>query len=209
MTHASIAADILERAHQIWPLTAVESGPDRWWLVGSGALAAHFPATWWRGLGDLDITINATPEVRNALLSKASGEPDWAGDFREWLITRPPRVGSSEEFSADILNGTAIRFRQVRLTPGVWRSTMHPRLSVPAKQAVIATPAGIAVLAPELVLLGKSRQVRPKDFNDFKTAVRLLEPPRRESLLAMLPASHPWRRQLSSDDSAAPTVPLG
>lgn len=194
MTNGGAATAEWTRACRRWPLSAIEGGPNRWWLIGGAALAAYFGPDWWRELGDFDVTINLVPDVVDALADQSNDEPAWAAEFRNWLQTGHLADESLRTFSVGATSGPSLSFRRVSLPAGQWSSTMHPDLVVDATEAILQAPDGTAVLAPELVLLGKSRQGRPKDLVDFTAGIRLLDAPRRERLLAYLPPDHPWRR---------------
>lgn len=59
---------------------------------------------------------------------------------------------------------------------------------------MLTTADGLPYLAPELQLLYKSNDVRPKDDADAAIVIGLLDPERRGWLAAHLPAGHPWAR---------------
>lgn len=176
-----------------WPLGPVGSGPDTWWLAGSAALAVHLRGRLHRPLGDLDVTLRRTPRLAGLVGRPAAEEEPWAADFRAWFAAGPTGRPGNQPFVLRRARGLPVEFRSVELPPGVWRSAGRPELALRAAEAVLRSAAGVAYLAPELVILGKSRQLRPKDHEDFDRVVPRLEPEIRSRLLDLLPAGHPWR----------------
>jgi hypothetical protein len=81
-------------------------------------------------------------------------------------------------------------------TDWIFRRDASTRL--PWDEAVLVTPKGMPYLAPELQLLFKSKNVRPKDDLDAKTVIPLLEPTRRQTLATMLPKHHPWQELIDA-----------
>ena len=173
-------------------MAALAGGPGGWWVTGGGALALHFH-NFWRPLTDADVTLCRTPVLLAALLgSPAPPEVDWADDFRAWLIDTDP---SAVDFSVDDLRleKMPLSFRQARLPQGLWRSEARPGLVIDAAVAIRLDSRGIAYLAPELVLLAKSRQGRERDRLDFVEAVARLDAGSLAKLAGFMPKDHPWR----------------
>lgn len=174
-----------------WPLRLFEGGLDHWWLTGSAALAVHFGGLW-RPLGDLDVTINRTVVVAAAVSQSSDPEEPWTMDFRAWFAG-PSALPSNCTFLVPDSYGLPASFRCAELLRGYWSSTFQPELVVEASEAILRSESGVPYLAPEWVLLGKSRQRRPKDRDDFDRAVPLLQPVIQTKLFGLLPAGHPWR----------------
>jgi hypothetical protein len=63
--------------------------------------------------------------------------------------------------------------------------------------AVPVTADGIPYLAPELQLLYKSNELRPKDEVDPAEVMPALEPRQRKPLSHLLEPGHPWQQRLS------------
>ena len=85
----------------------------------------------------------------------------------------------------------------------VWRYRREPSILRAKERMSLKSQSGIPYLAPELVLLFKSRntsnQERPKDQTDFEKTFPHLEPERRAWLYWALMATspdHPWINQL-------------
>jgi len=86
---------------------------------------------------------------------------------------------------------------------GVWRYRREPLVLRSREKMSLKTADGIFYLAPELVLLFKSKNTgnheRPKDQGDFEKTIPHLEPERRAWLYWALMATspdHPWIKQL-------------
>lgn len=86
---------------------------------------------------------------------------------------------------------------------GVWRYRRSPAILRSVERMGLVSAGGIPYLAPELVLLFKSRNTgsvpRPQDQVDFELVVPLLEPERRAWLRWAITATqpdHPWLETL-------------
>ena len=81
-----------------------------------------------------------------------------------------------------------------------WVYRRDPDVRLPLARALRQGPAGLTVLAPEIVLLYKSKAPRPADEHDFNAALPLLEAEARAWLRAALlragPA-HTWAAALA------------
>jgi len=96
-----------------------------------------------------------------------------------------------------------IDFLLTDIEEGVWRYRREPRILRAVERMSLISAEGVPYLAPELVLLFKSRNTsgseRAKDQNDFENIVRHLELERRAwlrwALIATQP-EHPWLKQL-------------
>ncbi len=196
-------AAIIEMLCRTWPLSMFEGGPDSWWLTGGAALAVHFGG-WWRPLGDIDVTINRTDIVTAAVGLPSLAEEPLAHNFRAWLAAGHTDSPGNRPFAVDVFD-LPISLRCVRLPPGLWYSTGRPELVLRADEAILRSETGMPYLAPDLVLLGKSRQRRRKDRLDFERAVPRLEPWRRTRLLGLLPPRHPWRGDSVSQTDEQPS----
>ncbi|HEX4124932.1 MAG TPA: GNAT family N-acetyltransferase [Tepidisphaeraceae bacterium] len=80
-----------------------------------------------------------------------------------------------------------------------WIFRRNSSVKLPLERTIIPSAIGLPILAPEIVLLYKSRSLRPKDESDFECALAALSPARRcwlaEALQFCAP-SHPWRKLL-------------
>lgn len=187
------------------PLTprAVEDvfvdAPFRWWVGGGVALELHVGRSW-RSHDDLDIGVLRTEanEVYSWLTDwdlwvAARGElRPWQGQPLElhhgennvWARENPK---SSWRFDLTIGSGDE--------TEWVYRPDQRIRRSW--DRAVLWTPWGLPYLAPELQLLFKSRDPRPKDHLDARQVIPLLDPDQHTFLADHLDDDHPWRQQVA------------
>ncbi|GIG66338.1 nucleotidyltransferase domain-containing protein [Phytomonospora endophytica] len=78
-----------------------------------------------------------------------------------------------------------------------WICRRDETLRLPYADIIRRTPDGIPYLAPELVLLFKARNVRPKDQVDFDGVVPLLSDSQRAELRALLTRVHPGHEWLA------------
>lgn len=85
-----------------------------------------------------------------------------------------------------------------RGTRDFWVYKREPSIRVPRTSAIRRTSAGIAYLAPALVLLFKAKHRREKDDLDFRTTLPSLEAGERAELLGWLEAMHPGHEWIAS-----------
>ncbi len=171
----------------------------RWWLSGGHALEAHL-GTSWRDHDDTDIAISRSdaPRLLDVLhgwdihigsagvLSTWAGDPLDAGRSQNNLWCRPTPAAP---WMIDVTVGDGNEHE--------WIYRRDPTIRRPWDDAVLTTPDGTPYLAPELQLLFKSTDIRPKDDLDAATVVPLLEPERRSWLANHLPATHPWQTTIA------------
>lgn len=166
----------------------------RWWLSGGHALEAHLGRSW-RGHDDTDIGISRSdaPRLLDVLggwdihVGAAGVLTPWAGDRLDparsqnnlWCRPTPDSA-----WMIDVTVGDGDE-RQ-------WIYRRDARIRRPWDRALLSTAGGVPYLAPELQLLFKSANVRPKDELDASTVIPVLESERRSWLAAQLPAEHPW-----------------
>ena len=77
-----------------------------------------------------------------------------------------------------------------------WRYRRHALIGLDARDLGRLTPDGLPYLRPEIVLLYKSKDPRPKDESDFLTVLPRLDPAQRAFLAAGLWATAPGHRWL-------------
>jgi hypothetical protein len=80
-----------------------------------------------------------------------------------------------------------------------WVYRRDPRVRIQWGQAVLRTAEGVPYLSPELQLLFKSKNVRPKDDVDARQVIPELEAERRDRLARLLPENHHWQRLLRAE----------
>ena len=174
--------------------------PAPWWITGGHALELHLGRTW-RAHDDIDVGIRRcdAEEVLGHLIARG-WEPvvAAAGTLSPW--------DGGPLSAAEHLNNVWCRRPggdwQLDVTVGdgddaAWVYRRDPSLRRPWTRAVLDRD-GIRYLAPELQLLFKSTDVRPKDTVDAVQVVPALDPGRIAFLDARLRGEHPWRAVLDA-----------
>lgn len=174
--------------------------PFRWWVSGGYALELHLGRSW-REHDDTDISFRRSdaPLVRLLLqdwdlhLAAAGVLSRWTGDELDpqahhnniWA-----RRAANEPWELDLTVSDG--------DDANWIYRRDPSLTRDWGAAVLRTPeTDIPYLAPELQMLFKSKDIRPKDDLDAEQVLPNLSPPRLEWLGKALPHGHQWLRQLS------------
>jgi hypothetical protein len=83
--------------------------------------------------------------------------------------------------------------------PGQWVNRRLPSMTLPLDKATWGDPEGIRYVNPEILVLFKAREARPKDEADFEEIVPLLAKHRLTWLrdtLAQVHPGHPWLDRL-------------
>lgn len=177
-----------------------EGAPFRWWVSGGRALELHVGRSW-REHEDLDIGV-VRQESMVALY-------EWLEGWDLWLAfggKLTPWMGEALTNRLDVNNVWGrlpdASSWQIDLTIGSgdhdhWIYRRDPSIERPWSDAVLRTPEGVPYLAPDLQLLFKSKNPRPKDDLDARVVGQFLRKEQRQFLLAHLSDGHPWRKLLS------------
>jgi aminoglycoside-2''-adenylyltransferase len=172
--------------------------PRRWWICGGHALEL-FARRSWREHDDVDVGVlrGDVPGLR-ALLQGWDIQIAAAGVVRPWAGAVPSeaahennlwcRPAATAPWGIDIAVGSG--------DDASWAYRRDPSVRVPWENAVLFTADGVPYLAPELQLLFKSKNPRPKDDVDARVVIPLLDKARGRWLRANLPQDHPWRELL-------------
>ncbi len=172
--------------------------PFRWWIGGGLALELHVGRSW-RGHSDTDLGLLRS-DVRDldAVLTGWDVHVASAGRLTTWngVSARADRNENNlwcrrdpdSPWSLDVTVGDG--------DEDFWIFRRDPRVRVPWAEAVL-TRGDVPYLAPELQLLFKSRDLRPKDDVDAREVIPELEPERRDRLADLLAVDHPWQSLLS------------
>ncbi len=215
-TKARFFAEILPAAQACWIDTqgfaAVEVVAQEMrecqapWYVASGWAIDLFLDRVTRVHRDIDITLARTDQL---ILQQHLTQRNWKmltpydGQLEPWpphMFLEAPRhqihAHRAEDFIDCLLSD---------LSNGLWRYRRDPSIVRQLDRAILASAHGVQYLAPELVLLFKSKntaangRARPQDQIDFDAVVTYLEPERRAwlrwALIATEPV-HPWIEQL-------------
>jgi hypothetical protein len=177
-------------------------GFDRpWWVVGGWAIEAFTGAP--RQHEDLDVSMLAcdVPRFR-----------EFVGDrWHLWTITNGAMLPLTDRWPDLPEPDCQIWVRRdwrspwvmdLPLTPevdGLWQNKRLPDHLLPLDEATWVTEDGIRVLNPEIVLLFKATNGRPKDTRDLERALPLLDGTQRGWLreaVARLRPDHPWLDRL-------------
>lgn len=175
------------------------------WAVASGWALELFLGRPSRYHDDLDIVVFRQDQhtVQRRLLSRG-----WrldkvisGGGYRPWA--EGERLGP-EVHQVHARRGGA--FLDLLLSPrkgDAWVYRRDERLTLPLKRAIRESARGLPYLAPEAVLLFKSKtggaSPRPKDQRDFERVLPRLAPAARqwlEQALRQTEAEHPWLERL-------------
>jgi len=169
--------------------------PFRWWVSGGHALDLHLGRSW-RRHSDTDIGVNRSeaPQLLQVLdgwdirVATAGVLTPWAGEPLEaersqnnlWCRSDP-----GEPWCLDVTIGDG------NDREWVYRRDASVRRNW--SDAVLTRAGGTPYLAPDLQLLFKSKDVRPKDDLDAAAVIPSLDPERRSWLAAHLPVDHSWQ----------------
>jgi hypothetical protein len=176
-----------------------QGSPLRWWITGGLALELHLGRSW-RPHGDSDVSVlrhdvSVLPTILagwDLHLATGGRLSPWAGralardggENNLWC-----RRGPGEPWCLDVTVGDG--------DEEAWVYRRAPSLRVAWSEAVLQSPDGIPYLAPELQLLFKSKNVRPKDTADALQVIAELRPTRRDLLREALDPAHPWQAWLT------------
>ena len=179
--HASLAAAV----------ELVEGLPVPWWIAGGYAIDA-FAGAGRRQHDDIDISVLACDQLaaQQHLRGWELHCADPPGTLRPWWPGErlAPQI---HDIWARRDAGDPWRF-QLMLNPGgrdefVYRR--DERIRLPFDRATCVKD-GVRYLAPEVQLLFKARDPRPKDEQDFRDCLPLMSSAQRDWLLAALEAVH-------------------
>ncbi len=173
----------------------------RWWVSGGHALELHLDRSW-RAHDDTDISIlrcnadllfDALPgwDIHLAaagVLTLWDGSPLSASRSENNLWCR---AAPEDPWSLDVTISDGDEHD--------WIYRRDPSIRRGWPDAVLSTRNGVPYLAPELQLLFKSKDVRPKDEVDVRAVIPTLNPQRQTLLRSLLPADHPWQRLFDPD----------
>ena len=214
-------ARLLARANVGWvarhgfaPVEAVAAelaGFDRPWHIASGWALDLFLGRVTRVHHDVDVEIARADQLALRRHLEARGwkfVTPYAGQFEPW----PPdmRLEGERHQAHAHRDGAFIDCLLTEIAGGVWYYRRQPAVARLLPRAEMVTSggsgpsAGLPYLAPELVLLFKSKNTsgrsRPKDQADFERVFPQLEPERRAWLrwaLAAADPGHAWIERLA------------
>ncbi|MGW1619034.1 nucleotidyltransferase domain-containing protein [Streptomyces sp. NPDC002172] len=171
------------------------------WCVAAGWALDLFRGERSRPHGDLEIAIPAAgfAEVRDRFPEYVF---DAVGSGRVWAAAGGEVLAATHQtWVRDPTSGRFLFdvFREPH-EGGTWICRRDESLRLPYDAVIERTADGIPYLVPELVLLFKAKEPRPKDQADFDGVLPLLSPARRDVLGAWLTRTHPghpWLARLT------------
>jgi len=85
------------------------------------------------------------------------------------------------------------RYHDRRRRPEFWIFRRDPTIRIPWPEAVLRSDRDVPYLAPDLQILFKSKDPRPKDDLDATEVIPELTSVERSRLHRFLPEDHPWQ----------------
>ncbi|MFZ2015954.1 MAG: hypothetical protein WAV00_19230 [Nocardioides sp.] len=177
-------------------------GLDRpWWLVGGYALEAFTGP--WREHEDIDTSMLAcdAPLLRGHVGDRWDLWTNDSGRIRP-MTERWPDLPEPDCQIWVRRDWSSPWVMDMPLTPdvdGLWQNKRLPDHVVPLDEATWVTDDGVRVLNPEIVLLFKATNGRPKDRRDFDRARPLLDDAQRDWLRGAIETwdpEHAWLADL-------------
>ncbi|MFD8625031.1 nucleotidyltransferase domain-containing protein [Streptomyces hygroscopicus] len=170
------------------------------WCVAAGWALDLFRGGQSRPHGDLEIAVPAAgfPEIRDRFPAYAC---DAVGSGRVWAGAGADVLAVTHQtWLRDPVSGRFLFdvFREPH-EGGTWICRRDESLRLPYEAIIERTADGIPYLVPELVLLFKAKEARPKDHADFDGVLPLLSRSRRDALggwLTRVHPGHPWLERL-------------
>lgn len=173
--------------------------PFRWWISGGHALELHIGDIW-RNHEDLDVGVcrYQMPDVYRWLrewdlhIAAGGSLAQWDGrpldaDLHENNVWVRESQASPWRFDLTIGSGS----------PQRWAYRRDESVTRPWDRAVLNTLSGTTpYLAPDLQLLFKAKEIRPKDDVDARRVIPSLVDGERRFLIDQLPPEHPWQSAL-------------
>jgi hypothetical protein len=171
------------------------------WCVAAGWALDLFRGARSRPHGDLEIAVPAAGfgEVRDCFAEYAF---DAVGSGHVWPDAAEEALAATHQtWVRDPASGCFLFdvFREPH-EGGIWICRRDGSLRLPYDAVIERTSDGTPYLVPELVLLFKAKEPRPKDHADFEATLPLLGQARRNALggwLTRVHPGHPWLARLA------------
>lgn len=205
LIEGSVTLQRMGRDLDRWASTSVEEAvrvfgdaPFRWWVGGGHALELHV-GDQWRTHEDFDVGISRYQASQVYRWLK-----DWemyvaaAGRLSRWDggPLRADRGENNVRLRRSSDSAWVFDLTVGEGNEGQWIYRRDASVTRPWETAVLRTRSGIPYLAPELQLLFKSKDPRPKDHTDAQRVIPVLNKRQRAFLAVHLVADHPWHRFL-------------
>jgi len=176
------------------------SGVTAPWCVAAGWALDLFRGEQTREHEDLEIAVPATAAGFGAVREALDGYTfEAAGSGRLWPLDSPAFSVTYQTWVSE--PGTGVYRLDIFREPqrdGAWACRRDTTISMPYEQAIGRTEAGIPYLVPQIALLFKARNTRPKDEADFAGVVPLLAPEAASWLRWALGKVHPGHAWIST-----------
>jgi hypothetical protein len=175
----------------------LDDAPFTWWVAGGWAIDLFLGRTT-RPHGDVDLALPRTDALKLQL--RLAGWRQYAvdppGAVRPWKpgeVLLPPIRDLWCSRHADCWE---MQLMLEDVTDGIWTYRRDPRIKLPVAEILETNAEGLRYLRPEIELLFKARDLRPKDEADFTAVLPALDRGRRDRLRDMLvlgyPDGHRW-----------------
>lgn len=200
---------------EIWKPITLDEAVERfsavdvdWWIAGGLAIDLFLG---WESRHHDDIDIEMFRKDRDSLFDVFPGWELFSmaeGALTPWArgeAIEPPVFGIWGRPSGD-----APWAVEVMLADGdgdQWRFRRDPSITMDRSRLTTVSPAGIRYCTPEVQLLYKAKQARPKDDVDFSRCIHLLEDEQKDWLAAALviqEPDHPWIHALAMSQRVRP-----
>lgn len=177
-----------------------------WWVAGGYAVELAVGRAY-REHADVDIAVlhRDHETVRRLLAGWDCWAADPPGTLRPWPVDEPLPSGVHDVWVREG-EGGPWRF-QLMLDESdgdQWVYRRDPRIRRPLESCTVTAGGGFPRIAPEIQLLYKAKDPRPKDEIDFTQVLpRLAEVEKRwlDEALATEHGAHPWRDRLRSAET--------
>jgi hypothetical protein len=177
------------------------AGLDIPWAVAAGWAIDLFVGRERREHEDLEVAIPAA--ALPAFAERLSDLELWVPSGAGTLVPLPG--GDLDETHQTWALDTAANEWRIDLfrepsTGGEWVCRRNARIRLPYDELIEHTAGGLPYLRPEVVLLFKAKQARPKDESDLAAVLPLLDSARKQLLASWIGLVHPghfWLSDLS------------
>lgn len=177
--------------------------PGRYWIAGGWAVDLHLGHVG-RDHADVDVLIlECELRLFDAAFGPITMRDQQTGEERPWVYPDEVVPGRNTLYFADALDPKAIEVLVALSDDDDW--VFHRGQGARRSFADIShlSPGGISYLGPEVVLMLKARDARPKDEDDFAALAPSLTGVQRQWLIPRLTRpgqpDHPWLRYLTDE----------
>lgn len=178
----------------------LQSAPFMWFVAGGWALDLYLGKQT-RYHSDIDLGIFRSEQLAlQQFLSGWSFTKSVNGEVSEWRSGERLSL-PIHEIHANSSSGGAVEFLIAEGSDSHWIYRRDPTIIMPISSAVLALKTGMRVLAPEIVLLFKSKNPREHDQADFESVRSHLSKRQAQWLLGAINRAdkdHSWTAKLAS-----------